>query len=93
MSSRTGTGERDRLGHEAAVNATIVPVLAMDDEQQPRLAVLLLDEPESGAGADRVPADASLSSISTARQGLTAPLLLPPGGSVAGRSAGSVGKP
>jgi hypothetical protein len=38
----------------------------MDDEQQPNLGVLLLDERGSGTGADRPPADSSVSFISGA---------------------------
>ena len=38
---------------------------ASDDDQERRLAVLLLDGSRSGAGADRVPTDGSLSSDAT----------------------------
>jgi hypothetical protein len=45
------------------------------------MSVLLFDECETGGGTGRVPEDSSVSSIPTARQGLTAPLLLPQCGS------------
>jgi hypothetical protein len=40
----------------------------LDDEQQRNLGVLLLDERGSGTGADRPPADSSVSSIPAVRR-------------------------
>jgi hypothetical protein len=42
---------------------------AVDDEQQRNLGVLLLDERGSGTGADRLPADSSVSSAAGATAG------------------------
>jgi hypothetical protein len=51
---------------KANVSAEALCALAGDEEQAPRLAVLLFDEGGSVAEADRVRADASLSSNSAA---------------------------
>jgi hypothetical protein len=51
----------------AVVSADAYETPARDEEQARSPTVLLLDERESGAGADRVPADASLSYMGPAR--------------------------
>jgi hypothetical protein len=47
----------------ASVSTASSQMLASDDEQQRNLGVLLLDERGSGTGADRAPANRSVSSL------------------------------
>jgi hypothetical protein len=63
-----GTGEetasrpRPRFRPDASAGVPVRGAPAADDEQQPRVGVLLLDERESAASPNRVLADTSLSS-------------------------------
>jgi hypothetical protein len=62
----------------ASVSSAEHQTRAEDDQQEQTVAVLLVDASRSGAGADRVPADSSLSSHATARRGCRSPLQLAP---------------
>jgi hypothetical protein len=54
----------------AALSADVEQTVASDDEQQRNLGVLLLDERGSGSGADRAPADSSVSSFASVSRGV-----------------------